>query len=80
MPFLSKNQGRLTYAEAEALYYFDGHAKGYSQRDPGLDETLSDQAVSGSERSTELYVDGPYVSAARLQKVTTHPIRHDHNK
>jgi transposase len=36
--------------------------------DPGLDETLRDQAVSGLQRPTELYVDGAYVSAARLQE------------
>ena len=36
--------------------------------DPGLDEPLRDQAASGSERPTELYVDGAYVSAARLHE------------
>ena len=36
--------------------------------DPGLDESLSDQAISGLERPTELYVDGAYVSGARLQQ------------
>jgi hypothetical protein len=44
--------------------------KAIASDDPGLDETLSDQAVSGSERPTELYVDGAYVSAARLQQVS----------
>jgi len=36
--------------------------------DPGLDETLQDQACSGLQRPTELYVDGAYISAARLQQ------------
>jgi DDE family transposase len=36
--------------------------------DPGLDESLRDQALSGLERPTELYVDGAYVSAARLEQ------------
>jgi transposase len=36
--------------------------------DPGLDKTLRDQAVSGLQRPSELYVDGAYVSAARLQE------------
>src|SRR6202795_1230902 len=35
---------------------------------PGLDETLRDQILSGLQRPTELYVDGAYVSAARLQE------------
>src|SRR5258707_11940424 len=34
--------------------------------DPGLDQTFQDQAVSGLDRPTELYVDGAYVSASRL--------------
>jgi transposase len=36
--------------------------------DPGLDQTFCDQALSGLDRPTELYVDGAYVSAARLQQ------------
>lgn len=36
--------------------------------DPGLDESLKDQAASGLERPTELYVDGAYVSGARLEQ------------
>jgi transposase len=36
--------------------------------DPGLDQTFQDQARSGLERPTELYVDGAYVSAARLRE------------
>jgi transposase len=36
--------------------------------DPGLEETLRDQAASGLQRPSELYVDGAYVSAARLQE------------
>jgi transposase len=36
--------------------------------DPGLDETLQDQAANGLQRPTELYVDGAYVSAARLHQ------------
>jgi hypothetical protein len=35
--------------------------KAIASDDPGLDETLRDQAVSGLERPTELYVDGAYV-------------------
>jgi hypothetical protein len=42
--------------------------KAIASDDPGLDETLRDQAASGLERPTELYVDGAYVSAARLQE------------
>ena len=34
--------------------------------DPGLDQTFQDQALSGLDRPTEIYVDGAYVSAARL--------------
>ncbi len=34
--------------------------------DPGLDQTFQDQAQSGLDRPTEFYVDGAYVSAARL--------------
>jgi len=34
--------------------------------DPGLDQTFQDQALSGLERPTEIYVDGAYVSATRL--------------
>ena len=34
--------------------------------DPGLDQTFQDQARSGLDRPTEFYVDGAYVSAARL--------------
>jgi hypothetical protein len=44
--------------------------KAIASDDPVLDETLGDQALSGSERPTELYVDGAYVSAARLQEVS----------
>jgi hypothetical protein len=36
--------------------------------DPGLDQTFQDQALSGLDRPTELYVDGAYVSAARLRE------------
>src|SRR5260370_2894513 len=36
--------------------------------DPGLDQTFQDQAVSGLDRPTELYVDGAYVSASRLDQ------------
>jgi hypothetical protein len=42
--------------------------KAIASDDPGLDETLRDQALSGLQRPTELYVDGAYVSAARLQE------------
>jgi transposase len=42
--------------------------KAIASDDPGLDETLGDQSVSGLQRPTELYVDGAYVSAARLQE------------
>lgn len=34
--------------------------------DPGFDQTFQDQALSGLDRPTEFYVDGAYVSAARL--------------
>jgi hypothetical protein len=36
--------------------------------DPGLDQTFQAQALSGLDRPTEIYVDGAYVSAARLQQ------------
>ena len=36
--------------------------------DPGLDQTFHDQALSGLDRPTELYVDGAYVSAIRLHQ------------
>jgi transposase len=36
--------------------------------DPGLDQTFHDQALSGLDRPTEFYVDGAYVSAARLDQ------------
>ena len=36
--------------------------------DPGLDQTFQDQALSGLDRPIELYVDGAYVSAARLRE------------
>jgi hypothetical protein len=36
--------------------------------DPGLNHTFNDQALSGLDRPAELYVDGAYVSAARLQQ------------
>jgi transposase len=36
--------------------------------EPGLDQTLDDQAQSGLERPSELYADGAYVSAPRLHK------------
>jgi transposase len=42
--------------------------KAIASDDPGLDQTLRDQALSGLQRPTELYVDGAYVSAARLQE------------
>jgi len=42
--------------------------KAIASDDPGLDETLRDQILSGLQRPTELYVDGAYVSAARLQE------------
>ena len=42
--------------------------KAIASDDPGLDATLADQAVSGLERPTELYVDGAYVSATRLHE------------
>jgi len=42
--------------------------KAIASDDPGLEATLSDQALSGLERPTQLYVDGAYVSAARLQE------------
>jgi len=42
--------------------------KAIASDDPGLNATLSDQAVSDLDRPTELYVDGAYVSAARLQE------------
>src|SRR5258708_30069935 len=34
--------------------------------DPGLDQSFQDQALSGLERPTELYVDGAYLSPSRL--------------
>jgi transposase len=36
--------------------------------EPGLDQTLEDQAQSGLERPSELYADGAYISAPRLHK------------
>ena len=36
--------------------------------DPGLDQTFQDQALSGLNRPSQLYVDGAYVSASRLQQ------------
>jgi transposase len=36
--------------------------------DPGLDLSLEDQALSGLNRPTEIYVDGAYVSAHRLHQ------------
>ena len=54
--------------EAKALYNFDRHSKGHSQRRSRLNETLRDQTLSGLQRPTELYVDGAYVSAPRLQE------------
>ena len=38
--------------------------------DPGLDESLREQARSGLKRPSELYVDGAYISAARLREAT----------
>ena len=42
--------------------------KAIASDDPGLDEILRDQAASGLQRPSELYADGAYVSAARLQE------------
>jgi transposase len=36
--------------------------------DPGLDRVLAEQAGSGLERPNELYVDGAYISGARLHQ------------
>ena len=36
--------------------------------DPGLDQTFNDQALSGLNRPSEFFVDGAYVSAARLHQ------------
>ncbi len=36
--------------------------------DPGLEQSLAQQARSGLHRPAELYVDGAYVSAARLRE------------
>src|SRR6516165_6107645 len=36
--------------------------------DPGLDRTLAEQGGSGLERPSELYVDGAYISGARLHQ------------
>jgi Transposase DDE domain len=36
--------------------------------EPGLDQTLNDQAQSNLERPSELYADGAYISAPRLHK------------
>jgi hypothetical protein len=36
--------------------------------DPGLDQTFYDQALSGLDRPSEFFVDGAYVSAARLHQ------------
>jgi hypothetical protein len=36
--------------------------------DPGVDQTFCDQALSGLDRPTEFFVDGAYVSAARLDQ------------
>jgi DDE family transposase len=36
--------------------------------DPGLDQTFQDQVLSALDRPTEFYVDGAYVSAARLHQ------------
>ncbi|HZC35946.1 MAG TPA: transposase [Chthoniobacterales bacterium] len=36
--------------------------------DPGLDQSFQDQAISGLDRPTELYVDGAYISATRLHQ------------
>jgi len=38
--------------------------------DPGLEETLREQARSGLERPSELYVDGAYISAAGLREAS----------
>jgi hypothetical protein len=42
--------------------------KAIASDDPGLDAGLADQALSGLDRPIELYVDGAYLSAARLQE------------
>jgi Transposase DDE domain/Transposase domain (DUF772) len=42
--------------------------KASASDDPGLEESLRDQAQSGLEPPSELYVDGAYVSAARLRE------------
>jgi hypothetical protein len=42
--------------------------KASASDEPGLDQTLDDQAQSGLERPSELYADGAYISAPRLHK------------
>jgi hypothetical protein len=42
--------------------------KATASDEPGLDQTLEDQAQSGLERPSELYADGAYISAPRLHK------------
>jgi transposase len=42
--------------------------KASASDDPGLEESLGDQAQSGLQTPSELYVDGAYVSAARLRQ------------
>ena len=42
--------------------------KASASDDPGLEESLRDQAQSGLQTPSELYVDGAYVSAARLRQ------------
>ena len=42
--------------------------KATASDEPGLDQTLEDQAQSNLERPSELYADGAYISAPRLHK------------
>jgi putative DNA-invertase from lambdoid prophage Rac len=66
-------RGRLSSHDAGLLSPTADRARQERRDDPGLDRVLAEQATNGLERPSEVYVDGAYVSGARL-----HQAREEH--
>ena len=67
---VAESLGEKTETEAANFITSMLTQKASQSDDPGLEESLCEQARSGLEPPTELYVDGAYISAARIREAS----------
>jgi DDE family transposase len=67
---VAESLGEKTEAEGANFITSMLTQKASQSDDPGLEESLGEQARSGLEPPTELYVDGAYISAARIREAS----------